>query len=296
MASLLSDSLQPELAAILAAKGILPASAGWQRLGGGRTNHIWRVTTGDSALVVKLYATPTLNPLFPNDPDSEAAVLTHLSDAGLAPALVATLDTNLGAVLIYTHLAGPDWSDETPGVARLLGALHDIPPPSGLRQAPDGSAALHRQTQAILAKCQSSQALELAAACPPGEVEPCHRQALLHGDPVPGNIIQTTAGLRLIDWQCPAIGDPCEDLALFLSPAMQLAYRGAALLPDQAEAFLATYPDQEIVDRYRRLAPWYHWRMAAYCLWKHEQGHHEDHAFALAESKFLPEAKKILLK
>ena len=98
------------------------------------------------------------------------------------------------------------------------------------------------------------------------------RACLLHGDPVPANIIAGARSLRLIDWQCPAIGDPCEDLAVFLSPAMQMTYRGSKLGTRETSEFLSAYPDPGIIARYRQLAPWYHWRMAAYCLWQAANG------------------------
>ena len=85
-----------------------------------------------------------------------------------------------------------------------------------------------------------------------------------------------TLRLTLIDWQCPRLGDPAEDLALFLSPAMQLLYRGAPLGLAEQDAFLAAYPDPQVTARLRALLPWFHWRMAAYCLWKAERGGAED--------------------
>ena len=87
-------------------------------------------------------------------------------------------------------------------------------------------------------------------------------------------------GLTLIDWQCPASGDPTEDIATFLSPAMQRLYRGTILSEAEREAFLAAYPDPAIVARYRALKSVYRWRMAAHCLWKAERGA-SDYAGAL---------------
>jgi aminoglycoside phosphotransferase (APT) family kinase protein len=104
------------------------------------------------------------------------------------------------------------------------------------------------------------------------EVPPSAKRALLHGDPVPGNILVTPDGLRLIDWQCPAVGDPVEDLALFLSPAMQLIYRGAPLTRAEGDAFTAAYADPQVQDRLNAMQPWHHWAMAAYCAWKAARG------------------------
>ena len=97
---------------------------------------------------------------------------------------------------------------------------------------------------------------------------------------MPGNIITGPQGITLIDWQCPALGDPAEDLAAFLSPAMQWLYRGQTLTPDQEQVFLSAYPNPETTARYRALKPLFHWRMAAHCLWKSERGA-QDYATAL---------------
>ena len=68
------------------------------------------------------------------------------------------------------------------------------------------------------------------------------------------------------------MGDPCEDLAILLSPAMQHVYRGTPLSADERDALFDGYADTEIIDRYQTLAPLFHWRMAAYCLWRVKRG------------------------
>ena len=68
------------------------------------------------------------------------------------------------------------------------------------------------------------------------------------------------------------MGDPTEDLSLFMSPAMQSLYRGAPLDTPERDEFLAAYPDRRVISRLLDLQPWYHWRMAAYCLWQGERG------------------------
>jgi thiamine kinase-like enzyme len=107
---------------------------------------------------------------------------------------------------------------------------------------------------------------------PERTVAPSGASRLLHGDPVPGNLIDCGKTLRLIDWQCPAAGDPCEDIALFLSPAMQIAYRGTPLSQAEENEFLSAYGCDSTVTRYRSLAAWYHARNLAYCLWQLYQG------------------------
>ncbi len=82
----------------------------------------------------------------------------------------------------------------------------------------------------------------------------------------------TENGLCLIDWQCPALGDPAEDLAQFLSPGMQGLYGNQPLTATARGNFLAAYPNQDVVMRFRRLEPWFRWRNTAYFAWRVAQG------------------------
>ena len=135
-----------------------------------------------------------------------------------------------------------------------------------------GSADLEVATHRILSLCHSDERVRLKNLRPSDTVPPTQATCLIHGDPVAGNILVNGPSLVLIDWQCPAFGDPAEDLALFLSPAMMQVYRGVPLDPNETRAFLAAYPDQQTTARYEALRPWFAWRMAAYCLWRAENG------------------------
>lgn len=248
-----------------------PALAGvnWVPLQGGRSNHLWQV--GD--WVVKLYDPAAASPLFPNDSAAEARALRLFAPFGFAPHLRAK-----GAGwLAYDHVPGRAWIGSPALVAQTLFRLHQLPANNArFRALPSGSNALIAQGAAVVVACQGT----LPPPPPLASVAPVRRPCLIHGDAVPGNIIMGPAGLTLIDWQCPALGDATEDLAAFLSPAMQWLYRGAILDISEVEAFLAAYPDSQTVSRYRALAPVYHWRMAAHCLWKAERGA-TDYATAL---------------
>ncbi|WP_084437037.1 phosphotransferase family protein [Pseudodonghicola xiamenensis] len=256
--SLLAQSPPADLIARLRLRGLLPGE-GAEALAGGRSNRVWRLTGG---LVLKLYDPSAATPIFANDARREVAALTALAGTGLAPELIAAEPEAPAPWVLYRHLPGGRWAEGAAAVAGLLGRLHQQPAPD-LPHAPDGSAALARQVRQILALCLDDAGL--AALEPAGEVAPCGACALIHGDPVPGNIVIGPEGAALIDWQCPALGDPAADLAIFLSPAMQLIYRGAPLGATEEAAFLAAYPDRGVIARLRALLPWFHWRMAAYC-------------------------------
>jgi len=231
---------------------------------------VWRA--GET--VIKLYQADGDNPLFANDSQREKTSLVALADTGMVPCLLDAGTFDGHRWLAYSHITGTDWQAGTPQVARLLGRLHDQPSFAGLPMGCNGSAELAVQTLAILARC--NDASKLQGLAPPGQVNPLANPVVIHGDPVPGNLVEHNRTLALIDWQCPQLGDPTEDLALFLSPAMQFLYRGFPLSQAEEDAFVAAYPDRDVTERLRALKPWFHWRMAAYCQWKAEQGSNRD--------------------
>lgn len=256
------------LRAELAAHGEGAHPAVWRVLDGGRTNAIWRIEGTDRDLVCKLFRPGAANPLFPNDPAAEVLALSALQGLNIAPEFYATIETRLGTCLFYSFQEGAPWQGTPQPVARLLHRLHGLTPPPGLRRIPSGSAALNLLTAKILAACDADAPQILGTPVQMSQVPPTENLCFLHGDAVAGNIVVGAKGMRLIDWQCPAAGDACEDLAIFLSPAMQHLYRGTTLSGAEIDDFLAAYGDEAVVQRYLSLRPAFHRRMAAYCLWK----------------------------
>ncbi|MBL8562743.1 MAG: phosphotransferase [Gemmobacter sp.] len=242
------SSPQPDAALRRAVLGLCGADhAEWHPLEGGRSNQVWRCGT----VVVKQYRPEAATPLFPNDPALEAAALCAFSPLGLAPALLARGD----GWIAWRHVSGRIWQGE-PGVAALLQHLSLAQGFPGLAVRPMGARAIAAQARSF-APSGLPPLPELAEVALP-------KPSVLHGDLVPGNILSTERGLCLIDWQCPAMGDPVDDLALFLSPAMQWLYRGKVLEADARQGLLAQLP-APLADRYRHLAPVLHWRIAAHC-------------------------------
>lgn len=255
----------------------IPSAAQWRAMRGGRSNRLWRVRWSDQDIVIKVALSGEGgNPLFPNIPESEYEAMRRLAPHGLAPEPIACLAGAAGSILIYRHVRGFPGRTPPTEAALTLRKLHDhgewgwVP-----RIIPSGSMAIEAQARAMLASCPATQARRLLSLAPSGRVLPSRRIALLHGDPVPANLVAGEEGVVPIDWQCPAAGDPCEDIAIHLSPAMQALYGRRPLRPRERQAFLAAYGDPKITARYRRLAPFFHWRMAAYCLWKSTRGARE---------------------
>lgn len=242
------------------------AAAVWHPLTGGRTNHVWRV----GGLVIKSYTLDAATPLFPNDPQAEARALEVFSPLGLAPALRAR-----GADwVIYDHIPGSMWQGDPEPVALALHRLHSVTGVKGFRPLPNGTAAL-RQDALRVAQGSGLSSLPDVPDLPP--VAPCP----VHADAVAGNVVLSANGAMLIDWQCPGLGDPAEDIATFLSPLMQWLYTGRVLTADQRARFLAAYPDPATVDRFRALEPLFNWRLRAHCAHRAARGD-DDYARALA--------------
>lgn len=248
--------------------GLIGPDLPWHPLPGGQTNSVWRV--GDR--VVKRFAAQEGNPRFPNDPTQETAMLRYLAGQDIAPRLLGQIAYQGAIWIVYEHLAGDLWQQGTAQVGRLLRRLHQIPAPDGLRALSGGSNAILQQVRAILPCLPDDLVTVLQKRCPTVPVAPANTGAVLHGDVVPGNIVVTPQGAQLIDWQCPAQGDPAEDLAIFLSPAMQLIYRGQPLSDQERADFLAAYDDPAVCARVQAMQPWHHWAMAAYCGWKAARG------------------------
>lgn len=274
------DTLPPERSAAvpetlveaLCTRGLVGCGDEWVALSGGRTNRVWKIRRSTGSLVCKLYAPDGGTPLFPNDAGAEETALQALRGTGLAPRLRLAANTAAGHVLIYEFLQGTSAAPDPEAIGAMLGGLHAMPAPMGLRRLRPGAEAILRQGDAMLRGLSGTRVQELRALRPSPVATGFITPRFLHGDPVPANIIATSAGLRLIDWQCPALGDPVEDLALALSPAMQRLYGGQAMSATQCESLLAAYDHPARVARLRALLPAFHWRMAAYCLWKVARG------------------------
>jgi hypothetical protein len=246
-------------------------------LAGGYTNQVWRVRVGRDVLIEKRYAEhpPEPNPMYPNLPDHEAAALAHLAGTGLVPELMSFTPAHdhVGASLVYRYVVGTQWRRGVGDVARLLHAVHSARAPEGLRSLHRSGAEAIAHADEVIAGVPLADERARLTAHRPTDIgdRPIRRPSLVHTDCGPGNLVRSRSGLVLIDWQCPGVGDPVEDLACFLSPAMMVLYATPPHGVDSVRRFLAAYPDDETVARYRRDGAAWHYRIAAYCLWRHHR-------------------------
>lgn len=244
-----------ELIAYWEAQGAVAAGLRWEVLTGGNTNALWRV--GDR--IVKQFREEAETPLFANNPGDEQIALRTLAGTGLAPRLIAAE----GDSVVYQRVEGMGWQPEdgVEIVARALADLHGRDVPAGLPHAPMGKDKLVAKT------------MELGVDVPvvPDDLPPA-KPVFLHGDPTAANALVHGDDVTFIDWQCPAEGDACDDLAIFLSPAMQAMSGNRPLTEDEVNGFLVAYGDDGVTARYRALAPLYAARMRGYCRWRAARG------------------------
>ena len=278
------NKIKNQLRNYLFMQGILSNQTVWHTQTGGRTNKVWRLV-GEQDLICKLYLDTATNPLFNNTPEAEYKCLLWLDGSDIAPQPYKYLKTPFGEVLMYNYIKGKIWSHNVDAVSELLTRIRKHQHPKGLRILSNLPSDIKQTGIEITNKLNSYHKNKLNMICPDisiSDIEP----VLLHTDVVPGNLILGDNGLRLIDWQCPAIGDPIVDIVMFLSPGMHEIYGSGKLSMKDHEVFLMSL-SFDLCERYNIIGSLYHWRLAAYCFWKAEQGFIEYENAALAEIDLL---------
>ena len=278
------SNIKNQLRNYLLIKGILSNQTSWHVQTGGQTNKVWRVK-GEKDLICKLYLETKTNPLFNNTPEAEYLCLLWLEGSDIAPKPYKYIKTPFGDVLLYNYINGETWSYDVNTVSELLTIIRKHKYPKGLRILSSLPSDIKQSGLEIINNLNSYHKNKLIKICPDisiSDIEP----VLLHTDVVPGNLILGDEGLRLIDWQCPAIGDPIIDIMMFLSPGMHKIYGLGKLSMKNHDVFLMNLTS-DLRNRYNKIGPLYHWRLAAYCFWKAEQGFTEYEKAALAEIDLL---------
>lgn len=262
------DTPRIDAPALLRARGVLPPDldVATTPLAGGYWNDVLRLTGDGVDWVVKVFAEQDGWRLFPILPDDEARALEVLRGARVAPDPVAYLPRTpeRPAVLVYRWVDGDQWESGTAAVAELMRRQHAVAA-EGFRSVPTSSDGILAEGERLLAGADPEDAAALRALVPARPVQAAARRALIHTDAGSGNVIVGPDGPRLIDWQCPALGDPAEDLFAFLSPAFQVLYGHEPLTAAERGECLEAYGDREVLARLAALEPSLIWRFGAYC-------------------------------
>jgi len=267
------------------------------------THRFWRLQTGARDYVIKEYF-PGLesNPLYPTLPQEEAVALTLLERHNLAPRLESFLTSPSGAPLVvYGYDRGTEAEIDVRDAARLLGRLAALKlAPEELSPVPSGYHQILNHGDAILEKIAGSRRAANLKRLRPLEssVARSHdpERILIHRSLCLGTVQMTANGPALIDWQYAGLGDPVEDLACFLSPGLHTLYGMRPLVLYAEDLFLEHYPDREVVTRFLSERTAYHWRLAAYCLFRQETLTHVNAPASRAYARALEEEVDLLLR
>jgi aminoglycoside phosphotransferase (APT) family kinase protein len=235
-------------------------------LTGGYLNQVFRLRGPGIDWVVKRFLPETELALFPNLPEPEHRAMSLANRLGLAPKPVAFIEQPDLTVLVYDYVEGEMWSDGIAAVAQMLKRLRAADP-SGFRSVPMTPEGILEEGEAFLPRIAPERRARMEAARSKPITIDAVKPVLLHTDIGPGNIIveQGSGRLVVIDWQCPAAGDPIQDAIAFLSPGFQILYSRPPLTRQQEVDFFAAYDDAAFKARYDALLPFYDWRMAGYC-------------------------------
>ena len=254
---------EAELRRFLASQELADSRTALRKLKGGYLNTVWRVDTGGRSLVAKEFAKPMTGTLFPNLPEDEAEALRRLAGLDVAPDLVGFWPD--ASLLVHEYVDGEMWDGDMQSVAALL-TRKEVADPTGFRSVPLDAREIIAEGDVLFARCSSPP-----DATPPrqAEVPQPGKLSLIHTD-IGVNLVGAGADLRLIDWQCPAIGDICEDIYSFLSPAFQILGERPPLTDAEVSEFWRALSRPDLAERYALLRPAYAWRFAGYCAWRAE--------------------------
>ncbi len=252
------------LAEFLKAEGLWQGPPEIRTMKGGYLNQVLQVTTGSHRLVVKCFAPAMAGTLFPNLPADETRALQRLEGMMVAPDLIGLWPER--SILLYTYVEGSPWDGGLAAVAELL-LRKEQADGRGFRRVPLDPQAILAEGDALFARCRTPPSHPRPAVA---DVEPPTRLSLIHTDIGANNLIGVGDALRLIDWQCPAEGDLCEDVHSFLSPAFQILSERQPFTAAEVASFQRALGRKDVDERYARLRPAYAWRMAAYCCWRAE--------------------------
>lgn len=253
-------------------------------LKGGYWNAVYRIQGAGFDLVLKQFAETLEGGLFPTIADAEARALEQLSGLEIAPDFHSFWpQAPGGAVLLYRFVPGQMWQGDCDVSGKLFQQLHSASVAGPFRPLPMTPQALLDQADSLYADYRDSEwGLTLAQLRPALVEVAAIEPVLVHTDCGPGNIIQNQRQQVFIDFQCPGLGDPCEDLTCFLSPGIFHLYGLQALTEADEKLFLAAYGDADMVQRLQVMRPFYSYRLAAYYIMRHYSQKGVDDAVAEA--------------
>ena len=253
----------------LKARGLGDGPYQVKKLAGGYWNDVLKVSNPSGTYVVKCYRAVLKDSLFPNLPEAEAAALQRLSGLGVAPEPFAFWPDD--GILVYSYVEGDVWRDDLSGMANLL-RRKEAADAQGFRVVPITAEDILAEGDTLFARCTSDKLVTaFQTGRPTAFTTPTpERLSLIHTDIGATNLIGHGDGLRLVDWQCPAMGDLTEDIYSFLSPAFQILNLCEPLSEAARAHFFDALDMPTVKQRYRALEKAFAYRMAGYCCLRYQ--------------------------
>ena len=228
--------------------GLLTHSTHLKKLTGGRSNETWFANT-EPPVVIKKFSAGNVSKIFDNNIHLEWACLAHLHPLGMASEPIHFHATDTLELIVTGYVEAKATRLDPHDVGQYLARLHHLPPPDFLPK---------RRHPLPWTKSVSE-----AYGPINGSPLPVRNPVFLHGDPVPANFISSDPMIA-VDWQCPAIGDPCDDIAIYLSPGMHSIYSDHPFTAEDVHDFWRGYSNEDVRARYSELSPVYRQTFASY--------------------------------
>ncbi len=178
-------------------------------LGGGITNHNFKVTVGGEAFVVRIRGKDT--ELLGIDRDHEHAASLVAASLGVGPEVVACID----GCLVTRYVGGPAPRPAPAAAGAILRVVHGGPPIPGRF---DSFRVVEAYRETAEEHGVPIPAAYAAAARRAAAIEPRRRGVALrpcHNDLLAANFIDDGGRLRIVDWEYAGMGDPFFDLGNF---------------------------------------------------------------------------------
>jgi thiamine kinase-like enzyme len=183
-------------------------------LGGGITNHNFKVVAGSETYVLRIAGADT--ELLGIDRTAEHAAARTAADLGVGPEVVDFVDGSLVTRFVRGHPVAPDEMQEPETlreVAAILRRVHEGPAfPARFDsfrvvEAYRETALAHGVQPPAAYKPAKARADEIERALGPQPLHPCHNDLLN------ANFIRGPEGIRIVDWEYAGMGDRFFDLA-----------------------------------------------------------------------------------
>jgi len=211
-------------------------------LGGGITNHNFKVVAGGESFVLRIGGKDT--ELLGIDREIEHAATVNAAHLGLGPEVVAFVEPE--GYLVTRFLEGETGKVGAVEAASLLRRLHEGPPIPG---AFDAFRVVEAYAATAAARGRGPTAGYTAAKAIAGRIERRrgkHPLVPCHNDLLPANFVGGAGRTWIVDWEYAGMGDAAFDVANFAANSELDEAGDAALL----EAYGGGDPDVHVLMRF----------------------------------------------